>query len=536
MNRGKYIVIEGLANYRHDILQRLARQLAAAQLPVKIFREPESQNDLTARSINRLTHDPRYPMSSRTEVLLYNAARVQSLEAIRQAVDNGVICLVDRSYLTTLAVQYYGYGDIDDYQRINEIIEFALDGRQPDLSVVLDTPVAELDHTVSHKFLVGRPDVDTDAFLERVRAGYLWEAKQRNLPVVYTTPDIEAVFKDVWKYVAEALAVRERGKTTTPESVGEVLASRQSRNLAVEPPIIVAQTDSPANDTATADYIVPKRLDKKLAADYRRTLDELLRRRAELLAKLPDDEPATGHIGRLLLPVAVYGADDMTIARELAIDPNDTFARLASDQQHNGHTRADEPDQLIHYWPRNEFDLLPDMLYRYGELSYRDLRNQAGQWSYQQKTGAFKKYLRGKQSDALEQASYTLELLVDYDSLLKLRSHGVVDQHQPLTPRYGYAVPERLEAAGLTEAFEACFDTSLSLHSRLQAAGLATEAQFATLLGHKLRAVLTLTAKQLLELCAPDAAEPSLQPILADLCGLVAEVHPLLGARLQPRG
>ena len=28
-----------------------------------------------------------------------------------------------------------------------------------------------------------------DAFLERVRAGYLWEAKQRNLPVVFATED-----------------------------------------------------------------------------------------------------------------------------------------------------------------------------------------------------------------------------------------------------------------------------------------------------------------------------------------------------------
>lgn len=534
MNRGKYIVIEGLANYRHDILQRLAVQLAAAQLAVKIFREPESQNDLTARAINRLTHDPRYPMSSRTEVLLYNAARVQSLEAIRQAVDNGVICLVDRSYLTTLAVQYYGYGDIDDYGRINEIIEFALDGRQPDLTVILDTPVAELDHAVSRKFLVGRSDVDADAFLERVRAGYLWEAKQRNLPVVYTTPDIEMVFKDVWKYMAETLAVREKGKASVPESVGEVLASRQSRNLAVEPPVIVAQTASPAGASDAPDYIVPKRLDKKLAADYRQTLDELLRRRTELLTKLPHDEPATDHIARLLLPVATYATGDTAVARELAINPEDTLARLARDQQQNGHARADEPARLLQYWPRNEFDLLPDMLYRYGELPYRELRGQTEQWSYQQKTGAFKKYLRGRQSDALEQASYTIEVTADYDSLLKLRAHGVAAQHQALTPRYGYAVPERLEAAGLTDAFEACFDISLALHSRLQAAGLTTEAQFATLLGHKLRAVLTITARRLFELRDTDA-EPSLRPLVADLCGLIAEVHPLLAARLQPR-
>ena len=139
MNKGKYIVIEGAEGVgKTTMLNMLAKQLQAAGLPIKVMREPESQNDLTSRAIRRLTQDPRYPMSTRTEVLLYNAARSQSLELIRESVNNGVYCLVDRSYLTTLAIQYYGQGDVTDYEKINDIINFAVDDMQPDLIVVLD--------------------------------------------------------------------------------------------------------------------------------------------------------------------------------------------------------------------------------------------------------------------------------------------------------------------------------------------------------------------------------------------------------------
>ena len=131
---GKYIVIEGPEGVgKSTQVQELARRLAAANLPYRVLREPDSQSDLTARAIRQLTQDPRYPMNTRTEVLLYNAARSQSLQVIKNSVEQGVICLVDRNYLTTLAVQYYGRGDVPDYNVINNIISFAVGGVEPDL-------------------------------------------------------------------------------------------------------------------------------------------------------------------------------------------------------------------------------------------------------------------------------------------------------------------------------------------------------------------------------------------------------------------
>src|SRR5476649_2127829 len=203
MNKGKYIVIEGPEGVgKTTQLLELARRLQAAGLPVRMLREPDSQSDLTARAIRQLTQDPRYPMNTRTEVLLYNAARSQSLQVIRQSIEHGVTCLVDRNYLTTLAIQYYGRGDVPDYQTINTIINFAVGGVEPDLCIVLDAPVNVLRERLADRYSGERFDNLDDAFLERVRAGYLWEAKQRNLPVIFATDEPNVVADSIWKLVS----------------------------------------------------------------------------------------------------------------------------------------------------------------------------------------------------------------------------------------------------------------------------------------------------------------------------------------------
>jgi dTMP kinase len=231
MTRGKYIVIEGAEGVgKTTQLYELARRLQAVGLPVRTLREPDSQSDLTARAIRQLTQDPRYPMNTRTEVLLYNAARAQSLQVIRQSVEHGVICLVDRNYLTTLAVQYYGRGDVPDYPTINHIINFAVGGIEPDLCIVLDAPVNVLRERLHGRYHGERFDNLTDAFLERVRAGYLWEAKQRNLPVVFATEEPAKVADSIWKLASNELAIRQPSQAASampPASVKEIIGQKQ---------------------------------------------------------------------------------------------------------------------------------------------------------------------------------------------------------------------------------------------------------------------------------------------------------------------
>lgn len=230
MIKGKYIVLEGAEGVgKTSQLVELARRLQIAGLPVRTLREPDSQSDLTARAIRQLTQDPHYPMNTRTEVLLYNAARAQSLEVIKQSIEHGVICLVDRNYLTTLAIQYYGRGDVPNYEVINNIINFAVGGGEPDLCILLDAPVATLRERLSTRYSGERFDSLDDAFLERVRAGYLWEAHQRKLPVVFATDDFNTVADNIWKLVSSELAMRETTATAaaaSPTSVKEIIQQK----------------------------------------------------------------------------------------------------------------------------------------------------------------------------------------------------------------------------------------------------------------------------------------------------------------------
>lgn len=252
MNRGKYIVLEGPEGVgKTSQLQELTRRLQAAGLPVRTFREPDSQSDLTARAIRSLTQDPRYPMNTRTEVLLYNAARSQSLEVIRSSIEHGVTCVVDRNYLTTLAIQYYGRGDVPDYQTINNIISFAVGDMEPDLCIVLDAPVNVLQERLSGRYSGERFDNLDSAFLERVRAGYLWEAKQRSFPVVFTTETEAAVADKVWGLVSQQLAVREKTTATAveaPASVKEIIEQKA--------PIATKVAESPATEQQDVQYVI----------------------------------------------------------------------------------------------------------------------------------------------------------------------------------------------------------------------------------------------------------------------------------------
>lgn len=168
-------------------------------------------------------------MNTRTETLLYNAARSQSLQVIKTSIEEGINCIVDRSFLTTLAIQYYGRGDVDDYQKINQIIDFAVDGMYPDLCIVLDAPTKILKERLNERDGGERFDQLDLAFLERVRSGYLWEAEQRKYPVVFTINSIEDVANEIWNLVAKTLAIRDtkNENISEPTSIKEIIKEKK---------------------------------------------------------------------------------------------------------------------------------------------------------------------------------------------------------------------------------------------------------------------------------------------------------------------
>ncbi|HSX46378.1 MAG TPA: FAD-dependent thymidylate synthase [Patescibacteria group bacterium] len=210
----------------------------------------------------------------------------------------------------------------------------------------------------------------------------------------------------------------------------------------------------------------------------------------------------------------------------------------------DNHASETEAVQLVSYWPKNELDLLADMVYEHANQPLKVLQAEVNQWPITRKEEVFGAYMgerlnrRHKPGRALEKAHYSWDLVCDYGIFRDLQRHRIVDdlEWQLLTPRYGYEIPKLVEDAGLSEQFERCFDISLELYSLLQTNGYELEAQYATLLGHKMRWKITYNAREafhLHELRTSPQGHPGYRKLVQEMHEKVAEVHPLLAAAMK---
>lgn len=208
------------------------------------------------------------------------------------------------------------------------------------------------------------------------------------------------------------------------------------------------------------------------------------------------------------------------------------------------HSETTDPVQLTSVWPRNEMDLVPDMLYEHSCMSLRQLTETVAGWSIDKKEEIFNAYVgerlnrRHRPGRALEKAHYSWDLLCDYGIFRDLQRHRMVDdmEWQHLTPRYGYEVPSLVEEAGLAEQFQSCFDLSLKLYSILQSAGYELQAQYATLLGHKMRWKVMYNAREafhLHELRTSPQGHPGYRKLVQQMHEKLSEAHPLLGEAMK---
>ena len=726
---GMYIVLEGAGGAgKTTQIELLAERLRQDGYAVRMFREPDSQTDLTARVIRRLTQDPRYPMNTKTEVLLYNAARSQSLEIIRQARQEGVICLCDRNFLTTLGIQYYGRGDVPDYESINNIINFAVGDMMPDITIILDAPTSVLRDRAQSRGHGERFDNLDIEFLERVRAGYLLEAKARNYPVLLAIDSPEKIHEFIWDYIhgkpikvaadmqpspvktaatdeqpvdkvpllkktKNGYRITEAGreflKNAVTNTEGNIYAFKHTFNpltaaasmarlsrrfddlritlldeFAISPDenaellkrVITAYGDDSvqqligqhlvvegASNLLTKrlewgrlaayleqstryiyydqkdyngkyKYYVPEKLDKKTKKHYTATLDTIFDKYSEMVHKATDyvrnnsavtkAEQDSAWISatraqacdavRSVLPIAtkstvgIYAsgqaleslimhllADNLPEARQtglkilkecrkviptfleradkperggaiIAYQANRKKAvqKLANKYLPGNNAPTTEEITLLDYYPRNELDIVPEMLYEYSNLPLEIIKNEVESWPYKQKLAVMQAYFgerlnrRHKPGRALEKVQYSWDIMCDYGIFRDLQRHRMVDdlEWQQLTPRYGYEIPQLVEQAGLVEQFIDCFDLSLGLYSTMQAAGYVLEAQYVTLMGHKMRWKVSYNAREafhLHELRTVPQGHPGYRKLVGAMHEKLLNVHPIIGEAMK---
>lgn len=168
-SRGMFITFEGPEKSGKSTHARLLEKYLRGRGYATLFvREPGSTR--TGERIRRILLDKKAQgMSVFCEMLLYMAARAQLAdEAIRPALEKGVVVLCDRFLDSTIAYQGYGCGL--DIAVIKEIGSRIVGDLTPDLTLLLD--FCESTHRLRRTSSRDRIEMRPDAFHRRVREGY----------------------------------------------------------------------------------------------------------------------------------------------------------------------------------------------------------------------------------------------------------------------------------------------------------------------------------------------------------------------------
>lgn len=374
-------------------------------------------------------------------------------------------------------------------------------------------------------------------------------------------------------------------KTVNFEALSELSIARLQD--AVNMPVV-------RHEGADEQYVfVPKRFNKQQADDYVAAIDTIAKHRQEVIRKLkkflksdrvPQGiEPRTilNDTERLLSPLARYSKASVTVSNEqlkhlcLVLSNSQlgelqTIAKqlktilpepLSRDlKEYTAHTHQEvkasldtftEPlsvnldtATLLEASIRNEVSLVPFILYPHTSLSFEELVSEIDSWTYEQKLSVLEGYLGARThrdqvpGAALKNITYLWEVMADFTTIRQLADIASSAQltHQPLSPRYGYDVPEIVEQAGAADEFEECYDISYQLFSNIQKAGFQTEAQYAALQGHKQRMALKYDAQiafTIHERAGALTSPPRLRALINAMHEQLYEVHPLLASSMK---
>ncbi len=137
-------------------------------------------------------------MDPLTELLLYNAARVQHVkEIIMPAIQRGDVVITDRFSDSTMA--YQGFGRGIDPKLIDSLDMIATGRLRPHLTILLDVDVATGLRRNRAADKIDRLELEEISFHERVREGFIRIAAKepQRIRLVDCSGDIETVHKKV---------------------------------------------------------------------------------------------------------------------------------------------------------------------------------------------------------------------------------------------------------------------------------------------------------------------------------------------------
>jgi dTMP kinase len=176
-SRGKFITIEGTEGVgKSTNIAFIKSWLEAKNISLLHTREPGGTP--FAEEIRELLLSQREEaIDAKSELLLMYAARAQHVnQKIKPALEQGQWVLCDR--FSDASFAYQGAGRALGLNKLSELDQWVLEGFKPDLTILLDLPVAVGLSRAQERGPIDRFEEEKVEFFEQVRDGYLQIAQQ----------------------------------------------------------------------------------------------------------------------------------------------------------------------------------------------------------------------------------------------------------------------------------------------------------------------------------------------------------------------
>ena len=198
MNKNKFISFEGIdGSGKSTQIELLKQKLLLIGEKYSIYREPGGT--AISEQIREILLDKKNSdLSDNCESFLFFASRNQLLlKKIIPDLDKGLFVICDRFNDSTIA--YQGYGKEGDVDNLNKISNFAIKGRQPDITFYLDI-TANL--SIDRRKLLTNDRIEQKGtkYLQKVRNGFLQLAKEysNRIYVINGDADKNEIFVKIW--------------------------------------------------------------------------------------------------------------------------------------------------------------------------------------------------------------------------------------------------------------------------------------------------------------------------------------------------
>ena len=197
--KGLFITFEGIdgsGKTTQAIL--LKNRFSKMHYPVVLTKEPGG-TALGEKIRKILLNEDMNPLS---EFLLFASDRREHIErVIRPSLLDGKIVISDR--FTDSSLVYQGFGRGVSLNFIKQVHQYILEGLKPDLTFVIDVPIAVGIERIHKKDRIEKEGID---FLKRIRKGYIEISKLDERFVMVNGTDAPEKLNDfIWKVVLRRL-------------------------------------------------------------------------------------------------------------------------------------------------------------------------------------------------------------------------------------------------------------------------------------------------------------------------------------------